>query len=176
MAYKRLWVLLEGNDDERFFDGIIKPKLSHQYNSIQVWQYAQEPVKRTKNFLKSIKAMNSDYFFLVDINRLPCVAAKKNRIKRKYGAIIDLENIITVVKEIESWYFAGLDNKTCQELGLSPLGDTDQITKEDFNSLIPKRFDSRINFMLEILKVFSLDIAIQKNKSFDYFMKKIQVA
>lgn len=173
MAYRRLWVLLEGNDDERFFEGIIKPKLSPQYNSIQVWQYAQEPPKRTKNFLKSIKAMNSDYFFCADINDSPCVIAKKQNIESKYGRRIDINNILVVIKEIESWYLAGLDDRACEELEIRRFHSTDNITKENFDDLRSDKFDSRIDFMAEILKRFSIETATQKNASFKFFMQKI---
>lgn len=173
MSYKRLWILLEGNDDERFFLMVIKSIFEKTYDFVRPWQYAQEPERRIKNFLKSIKAMNSDYFFLADINHLPCVTAKKNIVKRKYGATIDSDNIITVVKEIESWYLAGLDEKASKELGISTLSNTDNTIKEDFNNLIPKKFDSRIDFMAEILKRFSIATAKRKNKSFKYFMARI---
>jgi len=173
MAYKRLWILVEGNDDKRFFEGIIKPVLDCKYKFVQTWRYAQEPHKRIKNFLKSIKAMNSSYFFLKDINRAPCVTSKRNSIKRNYGARIDINNIIIVVKEIESWYLAGLDNKSCRELGLRAFRNTDNVTKENFNSLMPEKFDSRIDFMIEILKRFSVETGMQKNTSFNYLMAKI---
>jgi len=176
MAYKRLWVLLEGNDDERFFKGIIKPRLSPQYDSIQVWQYAQKPSKRTMNFLKAIKTISSGYFFLKDINDSPCVAAKKQNMERIYKGTINVDNIVVVVKEIESWYLAGLDDKGRKELGVKALRKTDNLTKEQFDRLIPRKFDSRIDFMAEILKRFSVDMAKQKNKSFNYFMTKLQVA
>ncbi|KPL21454.1 MAG: hypothetical protein AMJ75_09950 [Phycisphaerae bacterium SM1_79] len=172
MPYKRLWVLVEGNDEERFFDAI-KHTLENKYDFVQMWQYAQQPPKRIKNFLNSIRAMNSDYFVLKDINRSPCVTAKKNSIKTKYGTIIDANSLIIVVKAIESWYLAGLDTNTCKKLRIKAVGKTDDITKEQFDRLIPKKFDSRIDFMVEILKRFSVKTARRKNKSFSYFMTKL---
>ena len=43
-------------------------------------------------------------------------------------------------------------------LTVPDLPFTDDLTKEDFNRLIPGKFDSRIDFMFEILKYFSIDI------------------
>ena len=80
--------------------------------------------------------------------------------------------IIVVVKEIESWYLAGLDNKVCKQLKIKNFPNTEKVTKEEFNSLIPKKFTSRIDFMLEILKNFSIEIAKKKNTSFRYFVEK----
>ena len=77
MPYKRLWVLLEGNDDERFFERVMKPLFGNAYDFVRPWQYAQKQTKKVKAFLQSIKSMNSDYFFWGDINRLPCVTEKR---------------------------------------------------------------------------------------------------
>jgi hypothetical protein len=55
---------------------------------------------------------------------------------------------------------------------MGPFSSTEDISKKQFNNLIPKGFDSRIDFMLEILKYFSIKIAKQKNKSFRYFLQK----
>lgn len=173
MAYKLLWIFVEGNDDKKFVNQVIKPIFENKYDSIKTWEYRQKTSKLVKGLLKSIKTMGSDYFFLADINNLPCVTARKEKIKDKYGGTICIRNLIVVIKEIESWYLAGLDDKKCQELGLGTFSHTDDITKEQFNRLMPEKFDSRIDFMAEILKRFSIETAKQKKRSFNYFMAKI---
>ncbi|MHC4361138.1 MAG: hypothetical protein ACYSTN_10185, partial [Planctomycetota bacterium] len=85
----------------------------------------------------------------------------------------DINNVIVIVKEIESWYLAGLDSKNCKKLGIKVFRKTDNITKEQFDKLRPRKFNSRIDFMIEILKRFSMETAKRKNKSFDYFIAKI---
>jgi hypothetical protein len=52
------------------------------------------------------------------------------------------------------------------------LSFTDELTKEDFNGLIPPKFDSRIDFMFELLKYFSIDTAEKKNQSFRFFITR----
>ncbi len=172
MGYKQLWILVEGNDDEKFV-AKIKPVFEGKYESVTIWKYAQEPQKRTRGFLRSINSMRSDYFLLRDINQSLCITARKEGVRSTYGEMIDLNKIIVVITEIESWYLAGLDDNNCKELGLGAFDRTDEITKEQFNSLIPKRFDSRIDFMQEILKRFSIETAKEKNTSFNYFLTKI---
>ena len=84
------------------------------------------------------------------------------------------DKIVIVIKEIESWYLAGLDEKQCKELGIKSFQETNDITKEQFNSVIPTKYDSRIDFMAEILKRFSIETAKSKNNSFQYFIEKLQ--
>jgi len=172
MAYSRLWILVEGNDDEKLVEKI-KPVFEKKYEFVQIWKYAQEPQKRIRGFLKSINSMRSDYFFLRDINQSPCITARKENVGNTYGPIIDLNKVVVVIKEIESWYLAGLEKKDSRELDFEDLNKTDDITKERFDSSIPAKFDSRIDFMQEILKRFSIETAKEKNTSFDYFMSKI---
>ena len=171
LSFRQLYIFVEGNDDERFFSKILPFILKEKYNVIKIIKYAQMKKEKVCAFIKSIKAMKSFYIFVTDINNSPCITAKKEKTINEYRNL-DSNNIIVVVKEIESWYLAGLDSKACDKLGIDDLRDTEHVTKEKFDSLIPDRFTSRIDFMLEILRNFSVEIAIQKNSSFRYFVHK----
>ena len=168
---KLLFILIEGDDDEKFFNKILIPKFKKSYNTIRIIKYATMKKEKVDNFIRSIKAMESDYIYLTDINDSPCITAKKEEMQAKYKNI-DNDKVIVVIKEIESWYLAGLDNKACKQLKIKNFANTDNVTKEKFNALIPKKFTPRKNFMSEILKYFSIEIAKQKNKSFKYFVEK----
>ena len=76
-AYKRLFIWVEGNDDERFFNKIFIPKFKEKYDTVNIIKYAKLKKERIDNFIKSIKAMGADYIYLTDINNSPCVTAKK---------------------------------------------------------------------------------------------------
>ena len=171
MGYKGFYICVEGEDDERFFKKIMEPKLQKKYDFVETIRYATMKKEKFDNFLKSIKAMGADYIYVTDINNSPCVTAKKQKTINKLRNI-DEDKIIVVIKEIESWYLAGLSNTESEKFKISTPSITDDITKEKFNSLIPKKFDSRIDFMLEILKFFSIEIAKQKNRSFRYCIEK----
>jgi len=164
------YIFVEGNDDARFIEHLFE-KLGVKIKHPPV-KYAQKPKEKMENYIRSIKSMESSYIFLVDINNAPCVTAKKEQICHEVRHI-DENKIFVVIKEIESWYLAGLDEKAAKKLGIKGKipKTTDEVTKEQFNSLIPKKFD-RIDFMQEILKNFSLEIAMQKNKSLRYFIEK----
>ena len=167
----RMFILVEGEDDVRFFGRIIKPLFITLYDSVEIIPYAC--IKRTKvdNFLKSIRLMNNDYIFVSDIDTEQSVREKKQVLYSHFNHI-DGRNIIVVIKEIESWYYAGLSGESAQSLSVPDLFFTDELTKEDFNSLIPPKFDSRIDFMFELLKYFSIDTAEKKNQSFRFFITR----
>lgn len=168
---KQLFVFVEGNDDERFFNKILLPELKKKYDYVKVIKYTTMKRDKIDNFIKSIKAMGAEYIYLTDINNSPCITAKKEEIQNKYKNI-DKERIIIVVQEIESWYLAGLDDRASKQLKVKNFHATNDVTKEKFDALVPQRFTSRIDFMSEILKNFSIEIAKYKNKSFKYFVEK----
>ena len=170
MSYNILYLFVEGTDDERFFESAIKPRLKKNYDYIEVRKYAEKNKKYIFNLIKTIKSMNDSYIYFSDINNAPCITLKKQKILEKYKTI-DRNRIVVVIKEIESWYLAGLNDEDSKKLTKKLFKSTDTITKEQFNKYKPKN-ESRINFMIELLKVFSVDIAKQKNNSFSYFMKK----
>jgi len=92
---------------------------------------------------------------------------------RKYTSLKDApERMAVVIKEIESWYLAGLGDKAGERMGVTSFQTTDNVTKERFDSIMPSRFDSRIDFMCEMLKNFDFETAVQKNRSFAYFAAK----
>ena len=172
MAYRILFIWVEGGDDRRFFDAIIKPALERKFNLVEVRTYANLKREKVNNYVRSIKAMSAEYIFVTDINDAPCITYRKQAKQDEFTSI-DKDKVIVVIKEIESWYLAGLDDVCSSRCGIPPCNTTDTITKEQFNSLIPRKFAaSRIDFLREILKYFQVEIAKQKNKSFRYFLEK----
>ena len=89
----------------------------------------------------------------------------------RYGSL-EIERILIVRREVESWYLAGLDSDSHEEFRLPTRRNTDGITKERFDGLIPSRFDSRTDFMVEILNRYDVEVARGRNESFDYAMGK----
>jgi hypothetical protein len=74
------------------------------------------------------------------------------------------------VREIEGWYLVGLaDNNP---LGVRVPANTSELTKEQFNDTMPKRLDSRIDYMLEVLKLFDTSTSTGRNPSFHYFARR----
>lgn len=171
MTYRSLFIWVEGEDDLRFFNRIVEPLLKKKYDLVVIRSYANIKRQKVGNFIRSIKRMNASYIYVTDINNAPCITAKKQEILDKVKHT-DKDRIAVVIREIESWYLAGLGNSKCKELGIPTINSTEKIHKERFNNLVPKKFYSRIDFMLEILKNFSIEVGKRKNKSFKYFIQR----
>jgi hypothetical protein len=171
---KRLFIMVEGEDDVRFFGRLIKPLIAPRYDSVEIIPYACIKREKVNKFLKSIILMKNDYIFVADIDTEYSVRDKKQLLYYRFNDI-DAGSIVIVIREIESWYYAGISGSLAQELGVTDLESTDDITKEDFNARIPRKFDSRIDFMFEILKSFSLETAARKNKSFHFFVNRYRL-
>lgn len=181
--------MVEGNDDERFFESVIKPICENEYNIAQCWQYSQKKKEKINSYLNSIRSMQdaglADIIIVADLDESPCVTDRKERVLSSFRSLsanasepIDPRSsirIVIVCREIESWYLAGLNASECERLGISQgLYNTDHLTKEQFLGLMPKGYNSRAEFMLEILRVFDQDTARSRNTSFGYFMRKYE--
>lgn len=170
MTTKALYLWVEGPDDQRFIERIMCPLFERVYEGTHVVPYATQPKKKVDAFLSSIDAMKADYIFFGDCDS-SCVSATKQHLVRVYCRL-DRERIVVVVKEIESWYLAGLDDEAAELLGVPCLSTTDTVTKESFNKRIPSRFDSRIDFMQEIINHFKIETALAKNESLRYLVSR----
>lgn len=172
MSYSRLYLLVEGDDDERFVERVITPRLRFRYDHIQTWQYAKKKPEKVESFLRSIDAMGADYYLLADIDTYACLPLKRAALVSKFVGLNEGKAVV-VVREIESWYIAGLAKTN--RLGVRATVDTSTLTKEKFVEAMPKAFDSRINFMTEILADFDVRTAARRNASFRYFARRCKL-
>ena len=189
MTYRTLYILVEGGDDARFFERVVRPMFEDEFGHVQLWQYSQQEKEKVNKFLDSIRAMQgggiADLIIVADLDESPCVTDRKERIPSGFRSLsagqspgqptgpFSSTRILIVCREIESWYLAGLNDEECKRLGLTTtLDNTDRISKEQFLDLMPDRFDSKSEFMLEILREFDHETARSKNSSFRYFMQK----
>jgi len=175
MRDRRLFIFIEGNDDERFFRHIVRPLFSGRYQSVELIMYACMKSTRVCKFIKSVSSLGHDFILVADIDEAPGVKAKKDVIRHRFCAVED-DDIMVIIKEIESWYLAGVDDHAANQLGMHPPRYTDRITKEDFNRRIPRIYTSRVAYMIDILNRFSINTAKKKNRSFRFFMKKYRLS
>jgi hypothetical protein len=171
MKERRLFILVEGNDDDRFFSRIIRPLFADMYASVEIVMYACMKNEKVNRFVRSIIEMGHEFMLCADIDREESVRAKKKVLNERYG-LFENDHMVIIIKEIESWYLAGLDERAQQRLGIRQYGSTDHITKEIFNGMIPRHYTSRIAFMGDIITLFSPLAARERNRSFAFFCQK----
>ena len=90
----------------------------------------------------------------------------------KYDAL-EFSKIIIVKEEIESWYLAGVDNSFEKFKNWKIPDNTDEIEKEDFDKIYVTSFDSKKDCLIEIVKHFDFNLAMDRNASFKYFLDKL---
>lgn len=170
--------MIEGSDDERFFDKIIKPIFEQEGFETRCVPCACIKRKERANFIRSIKNQeNRDYIYAKDIDRYPCISSRKVSIVNELSQQIDNNRIMVVAKVIESWYLAGVNEKTLKQLHVKRNNidkitkSTDTIDKIQFNEFFPKTIP-RSNIMVKLLENYNINNAITRNKSFAYFMNK----
>lgn len=169
MTESRLFLFVEGNDDQRFFSRIVVPLFRERYSSVEVISYASMKTATVCRFVRSIRDMGYDFLLFADIDEVRNVRGKKALLRERYCTLTD-DRIVVIIKEIESWYLAGLDDRSQKRLHIRPFRTTDHITKELFNRMIPPEYTSRIAFMVEVLNRYSLSEAEARNRSFLYFV------
>ena len=113
--------------------------------------------------------MGAEYFLLADINACSCFPERRQILLKKFR---DLEGarVIIVVKETEGWHLAGVPANN--PWGVRVPAQTANLTKERFDAGLPKPFNSRTSYMVEILKLFDVNTAGARNPSFQYFARR----
>lgn len=180
--FKLFYIFVEGNDDKRFFDNLIVPKIYERYKckcKVFVIPYQQRKNTDIKNnIVRYAKSNNMNYVFLADLDSQNYLSFKE-KIKHCQDIYpeLDYEKIFIVVEEIESWYLSGIDNAKEIFSEFEIPGNTDDISKENFEEMIrkSKKFNSKLEFMEQICKDFDFDKAVERNTSLKYFLKELKL-
>ena len=171
-GYRKLVLFVEGKDDQLFAESILRPLAQSLFDHVEVYEYAEEKPTKVRGYINQIRFVHDwSYIFIADFDQGPCVTLRKSGLTRRYNGL-ETERIMIVRHEIESWYLGGLDSDSCDDLGIQYLRDTNDATKEQFDSLIPSRFEDRADFMLEVLGRYDIETARGRNGSFDYALGK----
>jgi hypothetical protein len=183
MTFKQLTIFVEGEYDEIFFDQIVKKMLerTNTYDNISVFKWCRKEKELIKNFVQSLNDMNSaesqyDYIFVTDFDppNIKCVSQRKEIVCGKFCTILP-EKIIVVINEIEGWYLAGISEKNRKKLGINSEKfhsiDPNTVVKEIFEIHIKPKKKSKLEFMLDVVKVFDVYTARKRNDSFNYFFE-----
>lgn len=162
---KLLYLFVEGSDDERFFNCIYEGK------NIKIIKYRKEEKKLINAKIRAIKKSypEYDYLFFTDADGYTLEDRIDHTVKKYRDC--EADKVCVVQFEIESWYLAGINQGTSKKMNIKYFHCTDSITKEKFNTIVPPK-QSRIDFMVEILKQYDSQEAQCKNTSFKLFFEQ----
>lgn len=167
-----LFIFIEGKHDKIFVDYVLSDYLREKSVSVHPIPYA----KKSQSVInRDIKSKSDTYLFLSDLdsNQTPCITSKKEVRTNKFTNL-DLDKIIIVKEEIESWFLAGIDSKINQFKNFMVPDNTDSITKENFDDMLKENsIENKNSFLIEVGKNFNIKLATQRNTSFKYFLNKI---
>lgn len=174
MAYRRLFLFIEGDDDERFFRAVLFPLLDDRYDDIRPVQYSKLKKAKVAAYLRSVQAIpGAEYILVRDLDFLPCVTQAKDKVRRHFPQA-EPERIQVVKSEIESWYCAGIPegDSALGALRISSCLETGEITKEVFREALDREGIPSLPALLALLERFDRDRAARRNASFRYFLRK----
>lgn len=178
-----LFVFVEGDDDKRFVEMIlIKFFSKHKTMYLTPIPYQKKPNIKTIKHIKKIQSTNGKYIFLSDLDShsYNCITSRKNKRINEFHhdeyEDLNPNNIFIVVEEIESWYISGVNNSLEQFKGITIPQNTETFTKEELDELIENsKFTSKIDFLMEICNEYDFTLAVKRNNSFKYFLKKFDM-
>lgn len=169
-----LFIFVEGYYDQMFVENILSQFFLDEMSTlVHAIPYAQKGKKLINKEIKSKSRF--DYILLADLdsNQHPCITHKKDEMV-KYFTNLNSNNVIIVKEEIESWFLAGMDTSLKQFEDFTIPNKTDSITKEDFNQMLDNSHDFlKEEFLFEVCRYYDIDLAMERNSSFKYFINKV---
>lgn len=168
-------VLLEGDDDERFFHAVLRPQLAKTHSTIKTYQYAQRSKKEIERYVHNLHATNQPYIVLADFDsKSACYSGRKDILRGRIYPARPV-NMAIVKTEIESWYLAGMGQPECESMQIPYHPNTEPISKEEFDQMRMRSGSGampRSEFMKRMLVVFDAKRAKMQNTSFGYVWDK----
>lgn len=169
---KRLAILIEGNREEDFIRRIVEPIMIEveKYCEVITYKFPKVPKHINEIYVRTVLDMNDDILCLTDITGFRSKRDKKERVQQDHVGNIGDDKVIVIIREIESWYLAGVSRSCCRRLRIDYYHVTDNIGKEEFHEIIAKsKFKPRWVCCLEMLRNYDVTLAKQKNRSFNCF-------
>lgn len=174
MRLRRLVLFVEGDDDLRFLERVIKPLLTERYELVRIQRTSQLVPKEICKILLTLKASGWDYLFISDKDEHPCKTKKRQNVVGKWTAV-QIDKVVIVDSEIESWYVAGADSMVALEIGFTLPRKTESFTKENLSRCTNKRYPTATDIKLKLLENYSVLTAKERSASFAYLLSKLAI-
>lgn len=175
---KILNILVEGSQDEYFVERIVKPWLisKGKCKDINTFMYARRKREIVENYIEATLEKEEEILCLTDSTHAPCISGRIEDLINNEIGHFDRKAIIVAVKEIESWYLAGVDYQCCRRLRIEYVPKTENVKKEGFHSIIARsKYRNRQACKAEMLRNFNIQLASERNASFNRLYRKYLV-
>ena len=157
-----IYCFVEGPDDETFFKKLFLR--GSDPSEFLMYPYAQKKKQDVNNFIKTLEQRQCEYVFFVDSDGKQ-TDKRIEEFTTRYPAL-RREKLFVVHYEIESWYLAGLSQQNAIKIGITKyIPNTDDVTKENFNKLIEKCKDTKLQILLNIMEVYESSLADDRNNT-----------
>jgi hypothetical protein len=173
MDAQELLILVEGNDDERFFKTLVLPRLEAGYDRVDLVKYANQKKEDINKVIHAHKEGGGMCMFFADMNSSKCIRQLRQKLVGQYPAL-DAREVIIAKREIESWYLAGLTPDTCEKLRIKWSKSLLYARKETLNALQSPSYTSRAVFLQVLMKHFDWDAA-KRNSTFAYLTGRLDL-
>ena len=163
-----IYFFVEGFDDNNLVSEIIKG-----IDNFKIIEYSTEKKEKINSMISTIISRGDKYIFLADLDE----KSMENRIieLKKIFKKLDESNIYFAVKEIESWYLAGISDNLLEKYKIKSrlLINTENINKEKFEKLFIKERETILQIKLRLLSEFNIEKAKSRNNSLKLFLEKV---
>ena len=173
MVLKKVLLLVEGDDDSRFIKKIIIPIINNFYSNVSVREYIQLNKKLREILINNYERNGDDIFVFADYDNTTCISNKIKSVRKNYNFTNSLK-IFIVKKEIESWYIAGIDDALLIKYKLSPIEDTENLSKK-FIDHIGTQDDSILECKLQLLKSYSITKQRTETRALNIVLKNYKI-
>lgn len=168
-----IYILIESDTDDEFYEAILEPILYEKYAQVISYKYIERKKTDVVKYLNVIRKQKADYFVLGDKDEDTKADAIKRIFKRMDNKIIK-NRIRLIIKEMECWILAGLNNEMYVRYDIQlNINNTEIYCKEEICDEFKKHLNPS-QFITAILNTFNLSNARLRNKSFDTFIKDIE--
>lgn len=168
---------VEGPTDRIFIENVIYPRLSLHVRGDVLIEYSGLKPEKRGSWVRSFMGMGREIIILTDRGNAPCFTACGQRVRREFDNVPLEQCVVVVESDIESWFLAGIVEEFTQTYRITVPYTTNSVTKEQFRKIMePCDFSSELALLVEITRHYDISFACQRNRSFDYFCRRLGIS
>ncbi len=171
--------LVEGPDDKRFVEAVLKPQIAGKPDIVK---YSQKSTSDVNSLVRAFAGACREHYYVTDLDRgepergncQDCDDREAHE-QDRYD-ILDPFDVLVAVDAIEGWLLAGVSDAVATEGEVPVPRTTDHVGKDEFDDVFERATFSRKELFVEkILNDYDYDLARERNDSFDYVASAVDL-